>query len=471
LGEHLELAMAEPSEKTPLKGESEITRAKLLARIVTLGMALCEGYFMVFFGTVGTRLIEVFDLSTVELSLMMTMQVVGAIIGVASVGELISLVGCRSTCAISSGLLFLGQVIAGSANSFVQLVTGLTLTHLGMNIGLVVCVVYLSEVTTASFRGTMVSAVELCINGGHLLMFGLVVAVDSMLPAEWVTIDWRIVFFTGSAVAFVLFVIAFMMHESPRYLQKIGKIDEAAECLAELLGRDIHDQEVQTCLMEWRQSETAGSIKKSRMEEYKAIATSKPGWAAMAPQGFQSLSGILLLVNYCGMILEPMLGRENTRQWIAIMGIGKWLGIFIAIFFLIENVGRRPLLLGSSAGCAFMSLVLAFGTWTAARGEIIAVSIGLWWCVFSMGLGPVPYVYSPEVLPNHHRSTGMTMAKGINLIGVYCNLVLGLWLMKYSLLITMVTLVVVNMVGCGAFYALCPETQGRTLEEVEKVFA
>ena len=67
--------------------------------------------------------------------------------------------------------------------SFVQF-WYLGLTHLGMNIGLVVCVVYLSEVTTASFRGTMVSAVELCINGGHLLLFGLVVPLK--VDMAWV---------------------------------------------------------------------------------------------------------------------------------------------------------------------------------------------------------------------------------------------------------------------------------------------
>ena len=60
-------------------------------------------------------------------------------------------------------------------------------------------------------------------------------------------------------MAFVLFVAAFMMHESPRYLQKIGKIDEAGACLAELLGTSIHDAEVQTCLLEWKQSEARGS--------------------------------------------------------------------------------------------------------------------------------------------------------------------------------------------------------------------
>eukprot|EP00929_Paragymnodinium_shiwhaense_P109739 TRINITY_DN76249_c0_g1_i1.p1 TRINITY_DN76249_c0_g1~~TRINITY_DN76249_c0_g1_i1.p1 ORF type:complete len:464 (-),score=36.28 TRINITY_DN76249_c0_g1_i1:8-1399(-) len=462
--------MEKVSETTPLKGQSEVTTAKVLARFVTLGMATCEGYFMVFFTTVGTRLIEVFDLNTSHVSFMMTMQVVGAIVGVASVGMLISSFGCRLTCAISSGLLFMGQLIAGTAPSFPQLVAGLTMTHLGMNIGLVVCVVYLSEVTSAPYRGTMVSAVELCINAGHLLMFGLVVGVDVMLPADRATMDWRIVFFVGAAIALILFIAAFFMHESPRYLQKIGKIDEAASCLAELLGKSLSDPEVQTCLTEWRQCETPSQDHKSRIAEYKEIVTSRPGWAAMAAQGFQTLSGIVLLVNYSGMILEPLLGRQETRVWIAIMGIGKWLGIFIAIFFLIERVGRRPLLLGSSGACAAVSLALAIGTWRRAPGEMIAIFIGLWWMVFSMGLGPVPYVYSPEILPNHHRSAGMTVAKGVHLVGVYCNLVVGLWLMKFSLVATMCIMVAVNVVACSIFYVFCPETQGRTLEQIEKVF-
>ncbi|KAJ0726030.1 putative major facilitator, sugar transporter, major facilitator superfamily [Helianthus annuus] len=90
---------------------------------------------------------------------------------------------------------------------------------------------------------------------------------------------------------------------------------------------------------------------------------------------------------------------------------------------------------------------------------------------FSIGMGPVTWVYSLEILPLRLRAQGCSMgvalnrmvsgAVGMTFISLYKAISIGGAFFFYACVV---------VVGFVLFYTLFPETQGRNLEEVEQLF-
>lgn len=140
----------------------------------------------------------------------------------------------------------------------------------------------------------------------------------------------------------------------------------------------------------------------------------------------------------------------------------------------IEGLGRRVLLLGSAIGnVVCLSLVAALGTQShnaiAMRGAVLFIF--LFHFSYIIGFGAIPYLYAAEIAPLHLRTM-------INSLSISMS-----W--AVSILITLVTPLAFNSMGqtyfvifagCNALmvpiiYYFFPETAGRSLEEMDKIFA
>lgn len=202
--------------------------------------------------------------------------------------------------------------------------------------------------------------------------------------------------------------------------------------------------------------------------------------AAVGIHFFQQASGIDAVVLYSPTIFEKAGIKSDNDKLLATMAVGfvKTIFILVATFFL-DRVGRRPLLLSSVAGMIFSLATLGFSlsiidhshvkvTWAVA----LCISMVLAYVAFfSIGLGPITWVYSSEIFPLKLRAQGASMAVATNRV------VSGVISMTFISMYEAITIAGafflfagVATVGWVFFFTMLPETQGRTLEDMEVLF-
>lgn len=195
---------------------------------------------------------------------------------------------------------------------------------------------------------------------------------------------------------------------------------------------------------------------------------------------FQQSSGIDAVVLYSPEIFGKAGITSSDMKLIATIAVGfvKTLFILVATFFL-DRVGRRRLLLSSVGG--MIGSLVSLGTCLTI---IDHSSSKLMWAIvlcilstlsyvafFSIGMGPITWVYSSEIFPLRLRAQGCAAGVLVNRVTS------GVFSMTFLSLSKAITtggafflFASIASVAWVFFYTLMPETQGRTLEEMEKVF-
>lgn len=203
--------------------------------------------------------------------------------------------------------------------------------------------------------------------------------------------------------------------------------------------------------------------------------------AAIGIHFFEHATGIEAVVLYSPRIFKKAGIRTQNKLLIATMGVGLTKTCFLLVAtFLIDKVGRRPLLLTSLGGMALSLAGLGFGLTMVERsgerlGWDIALSIAavfVFLAFFSIGLGPITWVYSSEIFPLRLRAQGASLGVAVN------RLMNGIVSMTFISLYKAITIGGAFFLFAGIavlawlfFFLACPETRGRPLEEMEEVFS
>merc|ERR1719375_169362 len=345
-------------------------------------------------------------------------------------------------------------------------------------VGAVCGSMYLSEVTVASRRGWVGSSVEMCVTLGQFAL----VALGWLVIGRW-SYDWRIIFFVGAALTASLTPLGFWMLESPRYLQKIGKVEEAGHILADFLGTGIKSEEVQRALDQWRKD----ALRKSKDEQqsassqYMEVLKIRQGWAAVLVTVMAAACGNSFVAQYAGIILEGTMDVSSVLVCISWMVIGKAAGCMIGIC-VTEHFGRVPLLKTACWGMCAISVLLAAASAYFGKhglyagtppygngyyGVVLTALLVAFSCLYSLGLGSVVPAYAPEILPTRLRGRGLALARMGQKVALFAWLVLGIWLLEHSRLAGFLTMAAMNLVGAVAVAFICSETSQRSLEDIE----
>ena len=207
---------------------------------------------------------ELLQHSKDKLSLFMGSLNLWAIGGAFVASLLADQLGRRKSFAVASVGFIVGVASMASAQSFTQLMLGRVMVGLGVGFGFAVDPVYISEISPPHARGRLVTWSEIGTNIGILVGWCAGYALKDLDGDR----SWRAMLGTGCILPVVmLFLVKFVMPESPRWLIRMGRVLEAKEVLAELYppGEDI-DAVVQTIehniLVETRES---GSVTWTQM--------------------------------------------------------------------------------------------------------------------------------------------------------------------------------------------------------------
>lgn len=406
----------------------------------------------------------VFQLSAFAQGVIVSGVLIGAVGGALAGGRLADRFGRRRVLIVTSIIFAAGAIISAVAMSPAVLIGGRIIVGVAIGLSSTTVPVYISEVSPARARGWMVSLFQLAITVGILAAY----LVDYAFAA---TGGWRWMLGLAVVPAFIFGLGMLALPESPRWLAQHGHMDTARAVLARIRGAETAQaemNEIEASLTLQKQSGTWADLLGASVRPALIVGI---GLAI-----FQQVTGINTVIYYAPTIIQSAGIPSASGAILATAGVGVVNVIMTLVSMrLIDRMGRRPLLLIGIAGMAVTLTVfgLAFrlSIHSGALAWIAVISLMAYVASFAISLGPIFWLLISEIYPLKIRglaqSTAATFNWGSNLIVSLMFLplleVLGpswtYWL--YALL----------TIAAWLFaYFLVPETKGRTLEEIERVW-
>lgn len=412
-----------------------------------------------------------------------------SLIGSALAGRTSDWIGRKYTIVLSCAIFFGSAFLMGLAVNYPMLMFGRFIAGIGVGYALMIAPVYTTELAPASARGFLASFPEVFINFGVLLGYVSNYCFRTM-PAN---VNWRIMLGIGAIPSLGLGIMVVFMPESPRWLVLKGRLGDARRVLVKT---SASKEEAQARLGSIQE---AAGIPLDCMEEVFQVPKVEKGnevWkelllhptptvrrimvAAIGIHFFQQASGIDAVVLYSPKIFKNAGIATESALLGATVGVGvvKTMFILISTFFL-DRVGRRPILLTSVGGMIVAVTLLATGLtvihlhpdrnhWAIGLSvAMVYIYVGF----FSMGLGPIAWVYSSEIYPLRLRAQGASLGVGMNRL---MSGIIGTTFLSMSKALTtggsFFLFAGVCILAWNFFYLYLPETRGKNLEDIVALF-
>ncbi|XP_057483123.1 D-xylose-proton symporter-like 3, chloroplastic [Actinidia eriantha] len=417
-----------------------------------------------------------FNLSAVQLGLVVSGSLYGALLGSLLVYPISDFLGRRRELIIAAVLYALGGLITSNAPGLGVLLIGRLIYGLGIGLAMHGAPLYIAETCPSQIRGTLISLKELFIVLGILLGYFVgSFQIDAIG-------GWRYMYGVSAPVALIMGLGMWSLPPSPRWLllqavQGKASIQEYKEkaifALSKLRGRPAGDK-VSGSQIE----DTLDSLKSVyKDEEYEGSfleVFQGPSLKAFVIGGglvlFQQITGQPSVLYYAGPILQSAgfsAAADATRVSVVI-GLFKLLMTSVAVL-KVDNLGRRPLLIGGVSGIA-LSLFLLSAYYKVLGGfPFVAVAALLLYVgCYQISFGPISWLMVSEIFPLRTRGKGISLAVltnfGSNAIVTFAFSPLKELLGGENLFLLFGAIALASLLFV-VFYV--PETKGLSLEEIE----
>ncbi|WP_206831293.1 sugar porter family MFS transporter [Alicyclobacillus fructus] len=451
---------------TPLQERGSRSYAVTISLAAALG-GLLYGYdTAVISGAIGF-LKTLYGLSPFMQGLVISSIMIGGVIGVAVSGFLSDRVGRRKVLMTAAVLFAIAALVSAVSHDVVTLVLARIVGGLGIGMGSALSVTYISECAPATIRGALSSLYQLLTIIGIFLTYLTNFLIQRSGSLNWdVHTGWRWMLGLGAVPAAIFFFVLLFAPESPRWLTKAGRSDEALRILARINGREIAVHELEA-IRRSLDSESAASVRD----------LFKPGWRKALAVGillalFNQIIG-MNAVTYYGPEIFRMVGFSlNSDFEIQAFFGAMWVVFTVVAVVLIDRVGRKPLMIvGSALMAIFMALMGLTFYLHLHNGFWLVLFIMGFTAAFSVSMGPIPWIMIPEIFPNHLRAR----AAGVTTVFLWgANWAIGQFtpvlLNNIGGAYTFWMFAVINILGVIFVSALVPETKNKSLEEIERIW-
>ena len=439
----------------------------LLASVAALG-GLLFGYDTAVISGAIDFLVTRFELNDVWKGWAVSNVLVGCMIGAACAGPLSDRFG-RKRILLLSAVLFAASAI-GSAlpRTFSELVMARFVGGLGVGMASMLSPLYIAEVAPAHLRGRLVSLNQIAIISGMLVVTIVNWLVAESAPAEsWnVTTGWRWMFGSETIPAVLFLLCLLVVPESPRWLTKQGRQDEAIAVLTRVGGTEQAQRqmkEIQDAI-----AHEGGSLRDLFQPGIRVALL-----IAVVLAVLQQVTGINAIMYYAPEIFKSA-GAEVTStqallQYVAVQVVNV-LFTLVAIW-VVDRGGRRPLLLITSAAMG-LSLVILGGAFQLHLAPVWVFVFTLAYVAsFGLAMGPVVWVVLAEIFPTRTRGRAMAVATVALWIACFAVSQTVPWMFKnLGHSYTFWTYAVMCAASFVFVARYVPETKGKTLEEIERTW-
>ncbi|CAK7329727.1 unnamed protein product [Dovyalis caffra] len=430
-----------------------------------------------------------FKLSDFQVALLVGTFNLYCLVGSAVSGRISDWIGRRYSIVVAGAIFFVGALLMGFATNYAFLMFGRFVAGFGVGYAVLIAPVYTVEVSPASSRGFLTSFPEVFINAGILLGYVSNYAF-SKLPTN---LGWRFMLGIGAVPSVFLALVVLGMPESPRWLVMQGRLRDARKVLDKTSDSKEESQERLSDIKEaagipqdcnddvvhmQKQSHGEGVWKELLVHPTRSVRHILI--CAIGINIFQQASGIDAVVMYSPRIFEKAGITSSNDKLLATVAVVFTKTVFILVAtVLLDRIGRRPLLLSSVGGMILSLATLGFGLTMIDHSHeklswAVALSIAMvlaFVAFFSIGLGPVTWVYISEIFPLRLRAQGISMGVAVN--RVTSGAISTTFIMLYKAITiggAFFLFAGIAMVGWVFFFACLPETRGRTLEDMGVLF-
>ena len=452
---HDRYPIARPFGKRPGGSETLVVSALVAA----LGSFLFGFDTAVISGTT-EALRSVFALNDNTLGFTVSSALIGTLFGALLVGRPSDWWGRRPVLAVLAVLFLVSAVGCAVTGDWYGLLFFRWLGGVAVGGASVVSPLYITEIAPARRRGVLVAISQLNIVVGILAAYFCNYLVAWLLGADHAA-AWRWMFGVEAAPAALFLFSVLWIPESPRWLAKRGRRQEAEQTLARL-GHEDPAREADEIADSLR-AETSG--RPARLLQRQHV---KPLLLAFLVAAFNQLDGINAVIYYTTDIFR-MAGASKTSALFQSVVIGLTnLVMTLVAMAVIDRVGRKALLLVGSVTFVFSHALAAWVFYSGAQGWLVIAALMGIVGSHAYSQGAVVWVYINEILPNAIRASGSA---------VIC---FALWGLCAAVGWSFPVLAGLSKSGPFVFFALMmvvqfvlvlkflPETKGRSLEELQR---
>ena len=352
---------------------------------------------------------------------------------------------------------------------------------LGVGIDSAICPMYIGEIAPSNVRGMLVSWNQFAIIFGQLVVYFVnflimgshanpiydaAGAIANIVDAQWtIETGWRYMFGSEMVPAGLFTFLICFVPETPRYLVMVGQDDKAFGILSKINGSEkareiIHD------------IKNTVTVKTEKLFSYGFMCI----FVGVMLSVFQQAVGINAVLYYAPRIFQDM-GMGNPMVQTVIMGVVNISFTLVAVF-TVEKLGRKPLLIFGSIGMAVGALGVALTFGNAALSTVTMISIMVYSASFMFSWGPIAWVLIAELFPNTIRGAAVAIAVAFQ------------WIFNFIVSSTFVPMFNMHLTPGDDFghwftyglygvicilaaifvWKLVPETKGKTLEDMSKLW-
>ena len=456
----------------------DVRRVTFIAAAAAMG-GLLFGYDSAVINGAVTGIQDHFRVSSAETGTIVAIALLGSAVGAGFAGRLADRIGRLRVMHLAAALFMVSAL--GSALPPNVWVLGAWRVLGGVAIGLASLIgpTYIAEVAPAAHRGRLASfqqaAIVLGITASQLVNWAVVQAAGGKSEnalgglSAW---QWMLMACVVPAIGYYLLTVR--IPESPHYLVKAGRRQEARLALIDIEGPEAD--------IETRLADIENALRTDHSPRLRDVLDRRFGllpivWAGIGLAVFQQLVGINVIFYYSS-ILWQSVGIDQAGSLLISLStsIVNIVGTAVAIL-LIDRIGRKPLALIGSAG---MAVSLALAAWSFSyktgigdnisipdtQGTVALVAAHTFVFFFAVSWGVVLWVLVGEMFPLRIRAAAMSTATAFNWIANWAVTESFPRMSEWNLSATYVIYATFALLSLGFVLGFVRETNGRQLEQV-----
>jgi sugar porter (SP) family MFS transporter len=394
---------------------------------------------------------------------------VGCIFGAAFAGTISDHIGRKKVLIISAVLFLVSALGTALPRNLTEFIIFRFIGGLGVGAASLTSPMYIAEISPARIRGRMVSVNQFAIVSGFLVVYFANYYIALGREDPWIVQNgWRWMFGSESIPAVLLLVLAFFVPESPRWLTKQSREEEALEILKKVDGQQFAQQEL--VAIKDTIAHESGSLRQLFLPGMQIVLIIGIVLAIL-----QQITGINAVLYYAPEIFKNLGAKTETALLQTVVVGAVNIGFTVIAIWTVDRIGRRPLMVIGACGMCLSLLSLGLAFCFNQKGSWVLLFVLAYIGCFAMSLGPVTWVILSEIFPTRIRGRAMAIATVI--LWISCFLVSqtfpmmdkNKWLVeKFHHGFSFWVYAAFCIAEVLFVWRFVPETKGKTLEEIEK---